>query len=576
MSEMFYYAESFNKPLGTWVLNPNVDMYDMLNNCGMDCANYSATLSGWANNPATPVNRQLGALGLKYGTNAIAARNILTIDKAWTITGDIAADEACLPIQPEAFIITINTENIIPGSSNETSFTLPTTGSGYDYEVDWDNDGIYDETNLFGNATHDYGTPGIYTLRIQGDFPRIYFNNSKEHLKLLDVKQWGDIAWTSMENAFYGCKNLNITATDLPNLTGVSSMAAMFKNCSLLNSPTNINEWNTENITDMSGMFAYTDSFNQPIGKWNTSSVTDMSHMLISAEAFNQPIGKWNTSSVTNMYGMFWGAESFNQPIGNWNTENVTNMSQMFSYALDFDKPLEKWNTANVTNMYGMFWGAESFNQPIGNWNTENVTNMHGMFASAASFNQPIEIWNTSSVANMGGMFVYADSFNQPLENWNTENVEDMSNMFLNANSFNQPLGEWALNPDVDLTFMLNNCGMDCANYSATLSGWANNPATPSNRKLGALNLKYKTSAEVARNILTTDKAWTITGDIAADEACLPIQPEAFIITINTENISDGSSNATSFTLPTTEAATITKLTGTTTAYTTKTIYPEI
>ena len=44
--------------------------------------------------------------------------------------------------QPEAFIITINTENTNPGSSNSTSFTIPTTGSGDDYEVDWDKEGI--------------------------------------------------------------------------------------------------------------------------------------------------------------------------------------------------------------------------------------------------------------------------------------------------------------------------------------------------------------------------------------------------------------------------------------------------
>ncbi|MDA0197950.1 MAG: BspA family leucine-rich repeat surface protein, partial [Bacteroidetes bacterium] len=387
--------------------------------------------------------------------------------------------------QPEAFIITINTENTNPGSSNSTSFTIPTTGSGYDYEVDWDNDGIYDETNLSGNATHDYGTPGIYTLRIRGSFPRIYFNFSGERLKLLDVKQWGNIAWTSMGNAFHGCQNLNITATDLPNLTGVSSMAAMFKNCSLLNSPTNINEWNTENITDMSWMFSYAYAFNQSIENWKTENVTTMSGMFLGALIFNQPLENWNTAAVKNMSVMFYSTFTFNQPLENWNTQAVTDMSYMFFDAISFNQPLEKWNTENVTDMSSVFLGADTFNQPIEKWNTENVTNMSYMFWSA-------------------------ENFNQPLANWNTSSVTDMSWMFYEAIAFNQPLGEWALNPDVDLTFMLDNSGMDCANYSATLSGWANNPATPVNRQLGALGLKYGTNAIAARNILTIDKAWTI------------------------------------------------------------------
>jgi hypothetical protein len=46
--------------------------------------------------------------------------------------------------------------------------------------------------------------------------------------RLIDVKQWGNVAWTSMSSAFYGCNNLNITATDKPNLASVTNMSGMF------------------------------------------------------------------------------------------------------------------------------------------------------------------------------------------------------------------------------------------------------------------------------------------------------------------------------------------------------------
>ena len=39
------------------------------------------------------------------------------------------------------FITTWKTDN--PGSSNDTSITIPTTGAGYNYDVDWDNDGVF-------------------------------------------------------------------------------------------------------------------------------------------------------------------------------------------------------------------------------------------------------------------------------------------------------------------------------------------------------------------------------------------------------------------------------------------------
>jgi len=72
-------------------------MVSMLDNCGMDCLNYSTTLNGWANNPATPSIRAFGTAGRYYGTSATSARTTLTNAKGWAIYGDAASGMACLP-----------------------------------------------------------------------------------------------------------------------------------------------------------------------------------------------------------------------------------------------------------------------------------------------------------------------------------------------------------------------------------------------------------------------------------------------------------------------------------------------
>ena len=116
------------------------------------------------------------------------------------------------------------------------SITIPTaTNATYDYTIDW-GDGSAVESGQTGNATHTYATAGKYDVSITGTFPRIYFNNTGDKTKILEVKQWGSQAWTSMEGAFYGCNSLNITANDVPDLSNVTSLKNMFREASLSDS----------------------------------------------------------------------------------------------------------------------------------------------------------------------------------------------------------------------------------------------------------------------------------------------------------------------------------------------------
>ena len=64
-------------------------------------------------------------------------------------------------------------------------------------------------------------------------------------------------------------------------------------------------------------------------------------------------IGDWHVSSVTDMSGLFAGMEDFNENISQWDTENVTTMERMFYNCSSFNQPVEGLNTANVTNMEG-------------------------------------------------------------------------------------------------------------------------------------------------------------------------------------------------------------------------------
>ena len=308
----------------------------------------------------------------------------IEIGKPVAILAGLVAIVACVIVltrpaiaaPSDDFVTTWKTDN--PGASSSTSITIPTNAAyAYSYDVDWDNDGTFDQFGITGDVTHDFGVSGTYTIRIQGSFPSIYFNATMDRQKILSVDQWGTIGWSSMYRSYNGCTFLQVSASDSPDLSAVTSMEAMFEGAGSVNA--SLNSWNTTNVTNMNSLFA-TSNFNGNISSWNTASVTNMGSMFASNPAFNQDLSGWDVSSATDASGMFSGATSFNQNIGGWNTTGLADTSGMFSFATNFNQDISGWDTSSVGDMTAMFAYATSFNQNIGGWNVSAVTDMTSMF----------------------------------------------------------------------------------------------------------------------------------------------------------------------------------------------------
>ncbi|MEQ8302735.1 MAG: BspA family leucine-rich repeat surface protein [Cyclobacteriaceae bacterium] len=386
------------------------------------------------------------------------------ITKLISIKFKIALLIFCLPsiAGAQAFITTWKTDN--PGTSNPDQITIPTTGPGYDYNIDW-GDGTFD-TSVTGNITHTYPIAGTYTVAITGVFPRIFFSGVGDRRKILTIEQWGTTAWTSMAAAFRGCTNLTITALDAPDLSGVTDMSSMFRGATVMNS--NIDHWDVSTVTNMSLLFNDADAFNQPLNNWNVSNVTNMNSMFFGADVFNQDLNNWNVTSVITMVSMFRNAFAFNGNLSTWNPLNVTDMTEMFVFCNAFNQPIGGWNVGNVTNMFRMFQIAGAFNQPIGGWNVSQVTNMSEMFDAARDFNQPLDAWNVSNVTNMSQMFADADDFNQNLNSWVVTSVTNMSSMFNSANAFNGSIGNWNVSSVTNMNSMFRNA----TSFNQPIGGW--------------------------------------------------------------------------------------------------------
>jgi len=367
---------------------------------------------------------------------------------------------------------TFNATPFITNPSGDSSVHLGIdTTRTYNYDVDWDNDGVFDILGVTTAITHRYPDTGTYTIRIRGQFPRVvfgdliyYYNGSGLHVKndcakLVSLDQWGTTVWEDLFAAFYGCQNLQYNAVDIPNLSLVTRLDQMFSSCS----------------------------------------------------KFNGAIGNWDVSRVKNMKWMFYQAREFNQDLSNWRIDSVTDMEGIFAAATNFNQSLSSWNVSNVTTMKSMFRGAYDFNQDISSWDVSSVKDMSSMFEYDSSFNQDISTWQVDSVVRFEYMFRWAGDFNQDISTWNVDSAVFMRSMFEGASSFDQDLSNWdILNRIKNLYGFFDNSGISIHNYDAMLASWESRiPATFIFARLGAAGLTYCLSDSI-RNELRLNNFITI------------------------------------------------------------------
>ena len=245
-----------------------------------------------------------------------------------TINGGIIVDNITIqhaePISP--MILTIDTTleaNLV--------MLIPLRGNT-NVVIDW-GDGsntIEVNANLTVNLQKTYSANGNYTISITGTSQQYGFppgDSPNTNQKITGVSSFGTLGLQSLIGAFRTAINLTSVPATLPST--VANLNQTFQGANNLND-SNINSWNTSNVTDMDAMFASASIFNSNIGSWDTSNVTNMNNMFNSAFAFNQNISSWDVSNVTNMDSTFRFCNVFNQNLSSWIT-GLTSQPLTFS-----------------------------------------------------------------------------------------------------------------------------------------------------------------------------------------------------------------------------------------------------
>lgn len=360
-------------------------------------------------------------------------------------------------------------------STPTNQLKLHFTGGSNDCVVDW-GDGTT-ETISGGSLekTHTYTTPGIYKVTFSGNRVSLKYDASiggtsqgrRDAFKLLEIKNWG-IFEISTDSMFEGCKNMIITATDIPTIT-TTSFVNMFAWCFNMTAPITMNDWDVSSVTTFQNAFNYCSKFNTYINDWDVSNGTNFQSMFNNS-GFHQDLDKWNVSNGTNFQYMFYQANIFDGNVSTW-----------------------QFSTTGSIDFTYMFGNARNFNGDVSNWNTERVTNMQQMFYNAHQFNQNLNSWDMSNVLSVYRMLYGLDFYDQPMDNWDISNIE----------WFND--------------FMRNSDGYSTANYDSLLISWgAQDVSLNESINFGSSQYTAGGAAEAARTFLITNKGWTITDGGAA------------------------------------------------------------
>lgn len=141
-----------------------------------------------------------------------------------------------------SFKIKVQTDNT--GTSNDDQFTIPgKAGVTNNYTVTGSFTGspltitdVNDHIITFPGGIAEYELE--FAENVSGGMPTIYFNKQKDYLKVTEISQWGTNKWESFDHSFYGCSNMDITASDYAtaDTSSVTNFDYAWRECTSLTS----------------------------------------------------------------------------------------------------------------------------------------------------------------------------------------------------------------------------------------------------------------------------------------------------------------------------------------------------
>lgn len=169
-------------------------------------------------------------------------------------------------------------------------------------------DPLLANSRLIAVAVEPKGLSGICMdsyIVVEGDERK----QPRDALRLVGVVQWGNAKWKDLEYAFSQCENVQLLATDSPDLSQCDSLQGAFLGTRLEAIST---KWDVQGVSNFDSLFADCENFTgEGIQAWNVSSARHMAYMFSGCSRFNVDLGNWDVGRCIDFTAMFEGCQQF-------------------------------------------------------------------------------------------------------------------------------------------------------------------------------------------------------------------------------------------------------------------------
>ena len=401
--------------------------------------------------------------------------------------------------------------------------------------IDWEVTLLSDMSYMFNEVTDITSLHGLENWR-PTELTTLDYTFPIENLSDISaLSGWRLPYLYSMWSTFADTRITNLDALadwggDEPGGLYVSDFSNTFSGTDLLTDISGLENWQPENVTWLSGMFANSgiDSIDvmadwgvaptrsldyfimntevsdiSIMANWDLSKVTTMNYtfegtnisdisvlnlplkVLHIAYVFAytnvsdiSPLASWNTDNLSSFFGAFDHTKISNlTPLQNWNVTKPQTYSNLFAYTniTNLDA-LSQWQTNGATSFYGTFSGTHLTDiSGIRNWNTAKITELNYTFKGQTGLTNfsPISGWVLPVVNSLKGTFQNTGITDlTQISGWNTANVTNMEDLFNGASNVTSlnGLGGW----NVEKLRILNRTFKNMTNLAniSALSGW--------------------------------------------------------------------------------------------------------